>query len=99
LSSGWPENALKEAGLHYCCSPPEARESAELEHILRALEEAKWNVSGAARVLGMELTNLRRRIRDLGGSGLRAHASSRPVECVKRPPRRCDARSVLFDNT
>jgi len=27
----------------------EARESAEREHIMRALEETNWNVSGAAR--------------------------------------------------
>ena len=47
----------------------EARESAEREHILKALEESKWNVSGAARVLGMERTNLHKRIRALGLSG------------------------------
>jgi two-component system nitrogen regulation response regulator NtrX len=44
----------------------EARESAEREHILKALEESKWNVSGAARLLGMERTNLHKRIRALG---------------------------------
>jgi two-component system nitrogen regulation response regulator NtrX len=44
----------------------EARESAEREHLLRALEGANWNVSGAARVLGMERTNLHKRIRALG---------------------------------
>jgi two-component system nitrogen regulation response regulator NtrX len=44
----------------------EARASAERDHILRALEEAKWNVSGAARTLGMERTNLHKRIRALG---------------------------------
>jgi two-component system, NtrC family, nitrogen regulation response regulator NtrX len=44
----------------------EARESAEREHILRALEESCWNVSGAARALGMERTNLHKRIRALG---------------------------------
>jgi two-component system, NtrC family, nitrogen regulation response regulator NtrX len=44
----------------------EARESAEREHILRALEESRWNVSGAARILGMERTNLHKRIRALG---------------------------------
>src|SRR5437867_1594757 len=43
----------------------EAKESAEREHILKALEEAKWNVSSAARVLGMERTNLHKRIRAL----------------------------------
>jgi two-component system nitrogen regulation response regulator NtrX len=47
-------------------SVQEARESAEREHILRALEEANWNVSGAARTLGMERTNLHKRIRALG---------------------------------
>ena len=44
----------------------EARESAERDHILRALEESAWNVSGAARALGMERTNLHKRIRALG---------------------------------
>jgi len=44
----------------------EARESAEREHVLRALEEAGWNVSSAARALGMERTNLHKRIRALG---------------------------------
>ncbi len=44
----------------------EARESAERDHILRALEESSWNVSGAARALGMERTNLHKRIRVLG---------------------------------
>jgi two-component system nitrogen regulation response regulator NtrX len=44
----------------------QARESAERDHLLRALEESNWNVSGAARVLGMERTNLHKRIRALG---------------------------------
>ncbi len=44
----------------------EARESAEREHILRALDQASWNVSSAARALGMERTNLHKRIRALG---------------------------------
>lgn len=44
----------------------ETRESAERDHILRALEESEWNVSGAARALGMERTNLHKRIRALG---------------------------------
>ncbi|MDX2153264.1 MAG: sigma-54 dependent transcriptional regulator [Bryobacteraceae bacterium] len=43
-----------------------ARETAEREHLLRALEAANWNVSGAARALGMERTNLHKRIRALG---------------------------------
>jgi two-component system nitrogen regulation response regulator NtrX len=44
----------------------EARESAERDHILRALETAEWNVSSAARALGMERTNLHKRMRALG---------------------------------
>ena len=44
----------------------EARESAEREHLLRALDNASWNVSAAARVLGIERTNLHKRIRALG---------------------------------
>ena len=47
-------------------SVQEARESAERDHVLRALEDAEWNVSGAARALGMERTNLHKRIRALG---------------------------------
>ncbi len=43
----------------------EARETAEREHILKALDEASWNVSSAARTLGMERTNLHKRIRAL----------------------------------
>ena len=41
-------------------------EELEREHIMRALEETNWNVSGAARALGMERTNLHKRIRALG---------------------------------
>src|SRR5436190_5507259 len=44
----------------------EARASAERDHILRALQEANWNVSGAARAVGRERTNLHKRIRALG---------------------------------
>ena len=47
-------------------SVQEARESAERDHVLRALEDSGWNVSGAARALGMERTNLHKRIRALG---------------------------------
>jgi two-component system nitrogen regulation response regulator NtrX len=47
-------------------SVQEARESAEREYLLRALEESDWNVSSAARALGMERTNLHKRIRALG---------------------------------
>jgi two-component system nitrogen regulation response regulator NtrX len=44
----------------------EAREAAEREHILKALEATGWNVSGAARVLSMERTNLHKRMKALG---------------------------------
>jgi two-component system nitrogen regulation response regulator NtrX len=44
----------------------DARDAAEREHILRALDAANWNVSSAARTLGMERTNLHKRIRALG---------------------------------
>ncbi|MEZ5351809.1 MAG: sigma-54 dependent transcriptional regulator [Bryobacteraceae bacterium] len=43
-----------------------ARESAEREHIERALEAVGWNVSAASRALGMERTNLHKRMRALG---------------------------------
>ena len=43
-----------------------ARDSAEREHVLRALEDNGWNVSAAARALGMERTNLHKRIKALG---------------------------------
>jgi two-component system, NtrC family, nitrogen regulation response regulator NtrX len=47
-------------------SVQEARQSAEREHVMRALDAAGWNVSSAARALGMERTNLHKRIRALG---------------------------------
>lgn len=58
---------------HYRESAPkssvqEARESAEREHIQKALDAANWNVSSAARALGMERTNLHKRMRALGVS-------------------------------
>jgi len=44
----------------------QTRESAERDSILRALEQTSWNVAGAARILGIERTNLHKRIRALG---------------------------------
>jgi two-component system nitrogen regulation response regulator NtrX len=44
----------------------EARDAAEREHLLRALEQSNWNVTAAARLVGMERTNLHKRIRALG---------------------------------
>jgi two-component system nitrogen regulation response regulator NtrX len=49
------------------------RDSAERDRILRALEDTEWNVSGAARLLGVERTSLHKRIRALG---LRRHGSA-----------------------
>jgi two-component system nitrogen regulation response regulator NtrX len=47
-------------------SVQEARDSAEREHLMRALEDAGWNISAAARTLGIERTNLHKRIKALG---------------------------------
>ncbi|MPY88331.1 MAG: response regulator [Luteitalea sp.] len=44
----------------------EARDAAERARLIRALEETGWNVSSAARRLGIERTNLHKRIRALG---------------------------------
>jgi two-component system nitrogen regulation response regulator NtrX len=44
----------------------QARETAERDHIVRALEQAGWNVSSAARSLGMERTNLHKKMKGLG---------------------------------
>jgi two-component system nitrogen regulation response regulator NtrX len=48
------------AGLHG------VRDAAERERIVQALDQTNWNVSGAARILGVERTNLHKRIRALG---------------------------------
>lgn len=46
----------------------EVRDAAERERIVQALEQAEWNVSAAARMLGTERTTLHKRIRTLGVS-------------------------------
>jgi two-component system nitrogen regulation response regulator NtrX len=56
----------REAGAAAASSVQQARNAAEREHLLRALDAASWNVSQAARALGMERTNLHKRIRALG---------------------------------
>jgi DNA-binding NtrC family response regulator len=43
----------------------EVRDSAEREKILQALGQTNWNVAGAARLLGIERTNLHKRMRAL----------------------------------
>ena len=52
-------------GLH------EVRDSAERTRVLQALSQTHWNVSGAARLLGIERTTLHKRIRALGLSRTR----------------------------
>ena len=49
----------------------DARANAERDHIRRALEQNNWNISAAARSLGLERTNLHKRIRTLGLQRLR----------------------------
>ena len=44
----------------------EVRDSAERERIRQALDRTRWNISGAARLLGAERTSLHKRIRALG---------------------------------
>jgi two-component system nitrogen regulation response regulator NtrX len=44
----------------------ETREAAEREQLRRALEAAGWNVSSAARALGVERTSLHKRMKALG---------------------------------
>jgi two-component system nitrogen regulation response regulator NtrX len=58
------EIKIERGGLKF--SVQEARAAAEREHLLRALEQTGWNVSAAARVLGMERTNLHKRMKALG---------------------------------
>jgi two-component system nitrogen regulation response regulator NtrX len=52
--------APRSSGLH------EIRDSAERDRILQALDQTAWNVSSAARLLGIERTNLHKRMRTLG---------------------------------
>jgi two-component system nitrogen regulation response regulator NtrX len=44
----------------------DVRDSAERDRIRQALEDADWNVSRAARALGIERTGLHKRMRALG---------------------------------
>ncbi|MBM3726429.1 MAG: sigma-54-dependent Fis family transcriptional regulator [Acidobacteria bacterium] len=56
---------VREAG-PAASSLSDAREAAEREEIRRALEGAGWNVSEAARRLGIDRTNLHKKMRSLG---------------------------------
>jgi two-component system nitrogen regulation response regulator NtrX len=44
----------------------DVRDAAERERIVKALESSNWNVSSAARALGIERTHLHKRLRALG---------------------------------
>ena len=44
----------------------EIRDAAERDRIRQALDQTDWNVAGAARLLGIERTNLHKRIKTLG---------------------------------
>ncbi|MGH9671956.1 MAG: sigma-54-dependent transcriptional regulator [Bryobacteraceae bacterium] len=55
-----PEGEPSKSSVH------DARDAAERDLLRRALEEAGWNVSRAARALGLERTNLHKRMRALG---------------------------------
>jgi two-component system nitrogen regulation response regulator NtrX len=46
----------------------DTRESAERERIVHALDQSNWNVSSAARALGIERTHLHKRLKALGVS-------------------------------
>jgi two-component system nitrogen regulation response regulator NtrX len=50
----------RSSGLH------DVRDAAERERIVEALDRTNWNVTSAARLLGVERTNLHKRIRALG---------------------------------
>jgi two-component system nitrogen regulation response regulator NtrX len=52
--------AARPSGLH------EVRDSAERDRIRQALDQTDWNVSSAARLLGIERTNLHKRMKSLG---------------------------------
>ncbi|MFN7922733.1 MAG: sigma-54 dependent transcriptional regulator [Bryobacteraceae bacterium] len=57
---------IRQAPLNAASSLQQARDAAERDHLSRALEHSGWNVSSAARALGMDRTNLHKRIRALG---------------------------------
>ncbi|MCS7026946.1 MAG: sigma-54 dependent transcriptional regulator [Bryobacteraceae bacterium] len=58
--------SVLERPIDYFGSLQEVREAAEREYILKKLEETKGNVSRAAELLGMERSNLYRKMKALG---------------------------------
>mgnify|MGYP000956860232 CR=1 FL=1 len=65
-----PLNASKRApadrSVEVSGSLQEVREAAEREYIMKKLEEAKGNVSRTAELLGLERSNLYRKMKALG---------------------------------
>jgi len=60
------KRSVFERPMDYYGSLQEVREAAEREYILKKLEEAKGNVSRTAELLGMERSNLYRKMKALG---------------------------------
>ena len=65
LNAGAPRAASDRPSEHFG-SLQEVREAAEREYILRKLEETSGNVSRTAELLGLERSNLYRKMRTLG---------------------------------
>jgi transcriptional regulator with GAF, ATPase, and Fis domain len=80
-SSGTPGAASAKAGgvidLSQYGSPTlrELREAVERDYILRKLEETGWNVTRTAEILGIERTNLHKKLKQLG---VKKHAGQGP---------------------
>ena len=66
LTDSIPAEVRKPVQADLPSSLQQTRDSAERERVLEALEQTNWNVSAAARILGIERTNLHKRIRALG---------------------------------
>lgn len=63
------KRSVLERPIDYFGSLQEVREAAEREYILKKLEETKGNVSRTAELLGMERSNLYRKMKALGIDG------------------------------
>src|SRR3972149_2811295 len=61
-----PEPALETVGLGDGASLREARERFEREYILRRLGEHHWNITRTAERLGIERSNLHRKLKAYG---------------------------------
>ncbi|MFB3819884.1 MAG: sigma-54-dependent transcriptional regulator [Candidatus Methylomirabilales bacterium] len=64
--AGGPAEAAAEAGGEWDGSLREARERFEREYLLRRLREAQWNVTRAAQLMGLERSNLHRKMKLYG---------------------------------